>query len=312
MTTFAATQKGYAALWDKAVLTSSKRSAAVKVAQRIIAHRKRYEAVQAQTGVPWWWIGAIHDREAAGSFLGVLHNGEQIIGKGVKTKLVPAGRGPFSSWEEAAVDALKLKSLEKIADWSISRQLFEAERFNGQGYFGRRVNSPYLWAATSLQQAGKYVADHKWSSTAWDQQLGVAAVLKAIAETDPSIMATRPPPSLPTTAGAGAVVIGSALAGLPLPVVLGAAAAVLVLLVQHARPFSGDRPMLMLKSILANWKTTSAGTGSVLLAVADILRQVATKQWDVALLYADVMAIAVGLGLISAKDASVTGGTKAQ
>ncbi|CAL8967492.1 hypothetical protein RHODGE_RHODGE_03336 [Rhodoplanes serenus] len=111
------------------------------------------------------------------------------------------------------------------------------------------------------------------------------------------------PPNLPTTAGAGAVVIGSALAGLPLPVVAGAAAAALVLLVQRARHSSGDRSP-MLKSILAaitgNKATTTAGTSAILLALAHILTSVATGDMQVGALLNDLGIIAAGvIGLLS-------------
>jgi lysozyme family protein len=93
--------------------------------------------------------------------------------RGRKTKLVPAGRGPFATWEDAATDALKLKGLHKITDWSIERMGYEGERFNGLGYVGKGVNSAYLWAGSTLEQSGKYVADHVWNKSFDDPQIGV-------------------------------------------------------------------------------------------------------------------------------------------
>ncbi|CAL8972931.1 hypothetical protein RHODGE_RHODGE_01043 [Rhodoplanes serenus] len=200
--TFEAARKGYAAMWAAATVKTDRRSAAETVARRIIAGRARYEAVQRATGVPWWWIGAIHDRESGGDFRGVLHNGERIIGAGRKTRLVPKGRGPFSTWEEAATDALKLKGLQKITDWSPARMLYEAERFNGFGYVSRGVNSPYVWAGTNHQQRGKYVRDGVWSATAWDTQLGVAAVLRALVDVSPEVAARIAPAGPAKPAGA--------------------------------------------------------------------------------------------------------------
>ncbi len=75
--------------------------------------------------------------------------------------------------------------------------LFRAELFNGLGYVGKGVNSPYVWGGTSEQQSGKYVADHVWSSTAWDTQLGVAAVIKRLAEMRPDINAALQPEKPP-------------------------------------------------------------------------------------------------------------------
>ncbi|RAI34510.1 hypothetical protein CH340_08770, partial [Rhodoplanes serenus] len=217
--TFEAARQGYVAMWSSASIKSDRRAAAEKVARRIVANRARYETVQRITGVPWFWIGAIHDRESGGDFRGVLHNGERIIGSGRKTKLVPKGRGPFSSWEEAAIDALWLKSLQKITDWSIARQLYEAERFNGFGYVSRGVNSPYVWGATNHQQRGKYVRDGVWSVTAWDTQLGVAAVLRALVDVSPDVAARMAPA---TPAAPAAVMPGPipAVTTVPTPIAL--------------------------------------------------------------------------------------------
>ena len=197
--TFAAAKAGYANLWRRAKVTRA--IEAEKAAKRIISDRERYEDVANRIGHPDLWplIGALHDREAAGSFRGVLHNGERIIGTGRKTSLVPAGRGPFNSWEEAAEDALKIKGWDKIADWPIERWLYESERFNGWGYVGKGINSPYVWAGTSEQQPGKYVADHVWDARAVDKQLGVSAILKAVFDLEPSVSPESdvPPPKKP-------------------------------------------------------------------------------------------------------------------
>jgi lysozyme family protein len=185
--TYEATKAGYRNLWNRATIRSEDYAETTAAANKIIAGEARYKEVQAATGVPWFWIGAIHMRESSNNFNGVLHNGQNIIGTGQKTTLVPAGRGPFTSWSEAAIDALKIKNLDEVREWTVEQMLFRAELFNGLGYVGKGVNSPYVWAGTSEQQAGKYVADHVWSTTAWDTQLGVAAVLKRLAEMRPDI-----------------------------------------------------------------------------------------------------------------------------
>lgn len=149
-------------------------------ARRILKLRSRYMAVEDKTGVPWWWIAVTHMRESSCNFAGVLHNGEHIIGTGRKTRLVPAGRGPFSSWEQAAIDAIKLKGLHRITDWSIERALYECERFNGWGYYWKKQPSPYVWAGTSYYKSGKYVRDGVYDPSHVDTQLGCAAVLKSL------------------------------------------------------------------------------------------------------------------------------------
>jgi lysozyme family protein len=199
---FNKTKAGYHNMWLTATLQSKDHDKALKVADRILAMRSRYDAVGATLGIPGYWIGAIHDREAGGSFLGVLHNGQHIIGTGRKTTIAPLGRGPFATWEEAAVDALKLKGLDGITDWSAERMLFEAERYNGLGYTSHGENSPYVWASTNHEQLGKYVSDGKYSASTDDVQLGVAAILLALCERKSDIAndlgkGVAPPPVVP-------------------------------------------------------------------------------------------------------------------
>lgn len=178
-------RSGYANLWNRAALRADRVSAAQAIARRILANRARYQATERKTGVPWPMIAAIHNRESSLSFAGVLHNGEPIIGTGRRTRLVPAGRGPFLSWEGAAIDALTMPGhrLHQITTWSVERILYECERYNGWGYLGK-CNSPYLWSWTSAYHGGKYIRDHVFSASAWDQQAGCVAVFKALCEID--------------------------------------------------------------------------------------------------------------------------------
>jgi lysozyme family protein len=120
--------------WGRALFTRSTQINAQ--AEKIIANRSRYELVSKATGVPWDVIGVIHYRESSNDFRGVLHNGQKIIGTGKKTTLVPKGRGPFSTWEEAAIDALANchPHLAKNKDWSIGNTLDKLESYNGLGY----------------------------------------------------------------------------------------------------------------------------------------------------------------------------------
>lgn len=186
-TTFKAARSDYARRWPAMVIPRARRSAIEAAVHRILQGRARYETVEAATGVPWWWIGAIHNRESGCDFRGVLHNGDRIIGNGRKTYRVPKGRGPFSSWEQAARDALAIKGLKPGSRvWNMERCLYEAERFNGFGYRQfRDIPSPYLWSFTNQYRAGKYVDDGVWSATAVDQQIGVAPLLKVLMEMVP-------------------------------------------------------------------------------------------------------------------------------
>lgn len=177
MPTFTSMAAGYRNMWKSMKIT--RQAACDQAARRILAARSRYLAVEKQTGVPWFVQGIWHMRESNNNFAGVLHNGQHIIGTGRKTTLVPKGRGPFSSWEEAAIDALTMKGLHRITDWPIERIGYETERFNGFGYLGR-TNSPYVWAGSNHYTRGKYIADGVYSAGHVDQQLGCLPVLKAL------------------------------------------------------------------------------------------------------------------------------------
>lgn len=170
--------------WGNAKITRS--SQVIAQAKKILASRARYDEVSELTGVPWDVIAVIHVRESSGSFAGVLHNGEKIIGKNQKTKLVPKGRGPFSTWEDAAVDALMKCApyLGKNKDWSLGNTLDLLEKYNGLGYQKKGLPSPYLWAGTDQYVKGKYVADGKFDLNVVDKQLGVAALLMKLRSND--------------------------------------------------------------------------------------------------------------------------------
>lgn len=204
-----------AARWARAKFT---RSTLINAqAAKITANRQRYAVVEKATGVPWDVIGVIHYRESSLNFAGVLHNGQKIIGTGKKTTLVPKGRGPFSTWEAAAIDALMNchPHLGKNRDWSLANTLELLERYNGLGYRNRGLPSPYLWAGTDQYQKGKYVADGKFDPNHVDQQLGVAALLIKLREaTKPGGQpAPAPKPASPVALFvllAGAIAAGAA------------------------------------------------------------------------------------------------------
>lgn len=140
-----------------------------------------------------WILGAIHFKEASCSFKGVLHNGERIIGTSKKTSIVPIGRGPFSTWEEAAIDAISMnpsrwkKLMEGSTD--IGEILYALERYNGTGYItgaGKAETSPYLWACSNINDGvGKYVSDGKFDSTAsTGSSAGAGLILKELAKAE--------------------------------------------------------------------------------------------------------------------------------
>jgi len=198
------TAAGYHALWSRATINPARRAEARVVANRILARRDVYAAIERATGVPLALFGAIHARESSLRFDRHLHCGDPLT---ARTVHVPKGRPkqgtPPFTFMESAVDALTMPphSLDQVKDWSVERVLYEAEKYNGWGYLGR-VNSPYLWAGTSEYVAGKYVADHVYDSRHVDRQLGCVAIMKALADIDPAIAAqlsrrqAEPPPDV--------------------------------------------------------------------------------------------------------------------
>ena len=152
-----------------------------QVATRLLSGRKIYEAISSKTGVPWRVIAVIHEREA-GKDLTFSKNIAQGDPWNRKSTHVPAGRGPFNSFEEAAYDALVRCAPYAASnkDWSIGGTLTLLERYNGLGYANKGLPSPYVWSGTNQYEKGKYIADGVFDPNAVDQQLGCAGLLLAM------------------------------------------------------------------------------------------------------------------------------------
>jgi lysozyme family protein len=175
------------------------------VAKSLIAAKPRYQAVETSTGVPWFVIAVIHERESAQNGFASLAQGDPWNRVSVH---VPVGRGPFTSWEQAAIDALVhcAPYLARNKDWSIQGTLTELEEYNGLGYAARNVPSPYIWSGTDQYKSGKYIRDGVYDSAAIDSQPGCAALLLAIMGLDrtvsfdgkmPPIVVAPPAPAAP-------------------------------------------------------------------------------------------------------------------
>ena len=159
-----------------------------KVAKRLVATdaKKRYQAVATKTKVPWAIVAVIHEREASQSWKANLAQGDPWNKVSIH---VPRGRGPFKSWEDAAIDALAncAPYAAKWGDWSIGGALTLLEEYNGLGYAARAKPSPYVWASTDQYVKGKYVADGHYDPNAIDHQLGCAALLSRMKLLDSSV-----------------------------------------------------------------------------------------------------------------------------
>ncbi len=172
---------------------NAKRYAAAKlirdfsaVAKRLISTKQRYKTVEDKTGVPWFIIAVIHEREASQRWFTQLGQGDPLH---EVSSHVPAGRGPFETWEQGAIDALVncAPYAARWTDWSAAGALTLLEQYNGLGYFHRGIPSPYIWAGTDQYVAGKYVADGKFDPNYVDRQLGCAGLLMAMSIMDSSV-----------------------------------------------------------------------------------------------------------------------------
>lgn len=185
----------YKYMWDRMQILPQYKDELEDAYKIIKKGQYRYEAVSQLTGVPWYVIAVIHWRECHCDFKGVLHNGERIVGTNKKTSIVPKGRGPFSTWEQSAIDALRSDRFTGVTDWSIENTLRLIEGFNGWGYLNENRNtSPYVWSYTNqCSETGKFVRDHVYDANApAHKYAGCAALIKTL-ELKGEVTLTRHP-----------------------------------------------------------------------------------------------------------------------
>jgi lysozyme family protein len=187
MVDISALKKANSERWKDMNVSSGLQSTVNAVSRRLVAApaKTRYQTVSKKTSVPWFVIAVIHEREASQSWKANLAQGDPWN----KTSIhVPRGRGPFESWEDAAVDALTNCDPHAAAwkDWSAGGALTLLEEYNGLGYAARGRPSPYIWAASNEYVKGKFVADGHYDPSVVDHQLGCAALLSSMGALDPS------------------------------------------------------------------------------------------------------------------------------
>lgn len=187
MVDMAALKAANAKRWQACQITSSLIPTLDAIARSLVDTKPRYVSVELQTDVPWPIIAVIHERESSQSWLASLAQGDPWNKPSIH---VPAHRGPFQSWEDAAIDALKncAPHLANWDDWSIGGALTALESYNGIGYVLHHMPSPYVWASTNQYTRGKYIADGHFDPNAIDHQLGCAALLIRMTALDPSII----------------------------------------------------------------------------------------------------------------------------
>lgn len=189
MVSFESLKSEYERNWANLEIRPGRLAEANAVARKAINGKATYQQVERLTGVPWHFIALCHYRESNFDFDTYLGNGETLHRV---TCLVPKGRGPFASFADGAVDALRIENFVGTQDWGVARTLFRLECFNGLGYHAKGCNSPYLYGGSTLYgppeaRAGKFVADHVFDSGHVDSQLGTAVILHAMMSQDSSI-----------------------------------------------------------------------------------------------------------------------------
>lgn len=168
------------------------REAQIKAATKILLEQKsRAYPLEQKTRVPWQLTGSLNIMEGGGGFDKYLGNGQRIS---QVTTIVPKGRGPFATWEDGAMDALKIDGLLNVLTWSLGLMLKFGEQFNGTGYLQYHHDSdtprvwpftsesPYLWGCSNINDGtGKYTSDGHYAAGAdANAQVGVATMLKQL------------------------------------------------------------------------------------------------------------------------------------
>lgn len=169
----------YKEQWDQMKIAPIRQGIFDRLAKFAMDHSRQYMVIEQFTTVPWPMIACLHRRESDADFNTYLGNGDPLNHKSIH---VPRGRGPFKTFEDGAIDALKLDGLSDVKEWRLEKILYYMETFNGGGYDAHKLPSPYLWALTNIQRAGKFVSDGHWDPVAVDHQPGCAPLLKTIME----------------------------------------------------------------------------------------------------------------------------------
>jgi lysozyme family protein len=199
MTNLVALKGANEALWKIAKILPSRQTEVTKVAERLCAPeaKARYQAISDATGVPWFVIAVIHEREASQDFTCQLGQGDPLD---KVSQHVPRGMGPYfnhpsdtplhDAFYRCSVDVLQKSApfAARWKDWTAGGTLTLLILYNGTGYFDyHHEPSPYDWGATDQEERGKYIGDGQFSATAWDTQVGCAAMLKGMIAIDPTI-----------------------------------------------------------------------------------------------------------------------------
>jgi len=185
------TQERYDTLYETMEFLDGKHSDSVEIADQIKRNQFRYKAAVSGTPVPWYVLALIHQMEADGDFRKQVVNGEPFDRT---TRLYPKGKGPWTTWESAALWALQKSEdfqLFNKTEWPRWKTLYRLECYNGVGYQNKGLPSPYLWAGSNhgagvgkfverLGSDGEYHATY--DPTLMSNQIGAALIYKVLME----------------------------------------------------------------------------------------------------------------------------------
>lgn len=186
--------------WAKCEILPSRLHEVTTTVARLVeaSAKERYQFVEAATGVPWFIVAVIAERESGADFTKQLGQGDPLD---QVSRHVPKGMGPYlnhptdgpghDAWHRCAVDTLQNTApyTARWKNWTAGGSLCILIQYNGLGYwtYHNHMPSPYDWGATNQEVRGKYTGDGQFSSQVWDTQIGCTAMLKAMMQLDSSI-----------------------------------------------------------------------------------------------------------------------------
>lgn len=176
----------------------------MNVAKRLVnpAAKSRYQQIEKATGVPWYIVAVIHERESSQDFTKQLAQGDPLSRKSTH---VPSGRGPFLNHptDKPGEDAFFRGALDALIDcpphashwhdWTPGGAMTLLEEYNGLGYANHGIPSPYVWAGSDQYIKGKYVSDGVFDANKVDVQEGCAPLLFCMKKLDPSVFSKSKP-----------------------------------------------------------------------------------------------------------------------
>lgn len=184
-------------LYPRATISERFLPASVAAVRKALSLKPMYDKAQVSSGVPWWVIACVHHMECDADPMGGIDSGDRWD---QVSRHVPAGRGPYASFEEEVADAMdKFHNADgypgfnpKLANWKDPGQLFWF--FNAWNGFiqatsnGAKITPPYasayIYSGVELNHAplyekGKDTSDYNFDPDATSDQVGCMAFMKA-------------------------------------------------------------------------------------------------------------------------------------